>query len=318
MFVSAEQSFLFLFLCPLLLLLTFQVSEVTGKKHFLIEVEDAETESTDADNGAVVGSEEEVDGDGQDYGLDGLDGQPSEEDSKKKKGEVKVGAAEFQSNGTDYGDSPVGEIPDLGADFKSAYVPVDASVPIVHLDSHWNCPCLQKCKIEDTKCAKDCNKKCESQLGKDYALTGQKPSKLNKKHSKLDKKPSKLDNKPSKLNKKPSKGNRKPSKLNRKPSKLNRKSFHYQKTLNNRELPKLNKTSGGADYGDSPVGEIPDLGTDFKSAYVPVDASVPIILNENNFETGMNCPCFALRKCDEKKRKSKREKCVADCAKSCQ
>ena len=73
-----------------------------------------------------------------------------------------------------------------------------------------------------------------------------------------------------------------------------------------------------------------------------VDASVPIILNgepvfnineqwskpimgqlkifspEDNFETGMNCPCFALRKCDEKKRKSKREKCVADCAKSCQ
>ena len=42
-----------------------KVSEVTGKKHFLIEVEDAETESTDADNGAVVGSEEEVDGDGQ-------------------------------------------------------------------------------------------------------------------------------------------------------------------------------------------------------------------------------------------------------------
>merc|ERR1711934_1322326 len=171
MFFSAEQSFLFLFLCPLLLILTFQVSEVTGKKHFLIEVEDAETESTDADNGAVVGSEEEVDGDGQDYGLDGLDGQASEEDSKKKKGEVKVGAAEFQSH--------------------------------------------------------------------------------------------------------------------------------------------------GADYGDSPVGEIPDLGADFKSAYVPVDASVPIILNEDNFQTGMNCPCFALRKCDEKKRKSKREKCVADCAKSC-
>ena len=57
-----------------------------------------------------------------------MDGQASEEDSnKKKKGEVKVGAAEFQRNGTgwaDYGDSPVGEIPDLGDDFKSAYVPV--------------------------------------------------------------------------------------------------------------------------------------------------------------------------------------------------
>ena len=40
---------------------------------------------------------------------------------------MKVGAAEFQRNGTgwaDYGDSPVGEIPDLGDDFKSAYVPV--------------------------------------------------------------------------------------------------------------------------------------------------------------------------------------------------
>ena len=55
------------------------------------------------------------------------------------------------------------------------------------------------------------------------------------------------------------------------------KSFHFQKKLN-RKLPKLNKSvkvengskSSWADYGDSPVGEIPDLGDDFKSAYVPV------------------------------------------------
>ena len=39
---------------------------------------------------------------------------------------------------------------------------------------------------------------------------------------------------------------------------------------------------------------------------------------EDNFKTGMNCPCFALKKCDEKKGKDEREKCVDDCAKSCQ
>ena len=53
----------------------------------------------------------------------------------------------------------------------------------------------------------------------------------------------------------------------------------------------------GVDYGESPVGEIPDLGDDFKSAYVPVksfkycliqmlfqvDPSVPIVLLGKQF-----------------------------------
>ena len=63
-FVSAMQAFVFL--CLLLLILTFEVCIVhkvninmismakvnTGQKHFLIEVEEGEVESTDADNSA--------------------------------------------------------------------------------------------------------------------------------------------------------------------------------------------------------------------------------------------------------------------------
>ena len=78
------------------------------------------------------------------------------------------------------------------------------------------------------------------------------------------------------------------------------KTFNFQKTKN-RKLPELNRKvkedtaskSRGADYGDSPIGEIPDIGDDFKSAYVPVrtfifhliqmpfqvDPNVPILLN---------------------------------------
>ena len=75
MFISAKQNSFFL--CPLLLILTFEVcieinmmvkvNQATGKKHFLIEVEDGLIESTDAGNGAV-GSQEEEDGDGRKSG----------------------------------------------------------------------------------------------------------------------------------------------------------------------------------------------------------------------------------------------------------
>ena len=44
-----------------------KVNQATGKKHFLIEVEDGLIESTDAGNGAV-GSQEEEDGDGRKSG----------------------------------------------------------------------------------------------------------------------------------------------------------------------------------------------------------------------------------------------------------
>ena len=60
---------------------------------------------------------------------------------------MKSDAAAIKNIGVDYGESPVGEIPDLSDDFKSAYVPVksfkycliqmlfqvDPSVPIVLL-----------------------------------------------------------------------------------------------------------------------------------------------------------------------------------------
>ena len=40
---------------------------------------------------------------------------------------MKSDAASIKNIGVDYGESPVGEIPDLGDDFKSAYVPVKSS-----------------------------------------------------------------------------------------------------------------------------------------------------------------------------------------------
>jgi len=263
-FVSAMLHVSFL-LSPLLLILT---SQGTGKEHFLIEVEDSETESTNADNGAV-GSEEEVDGDGR---------------QADQKGEVKSDAASIKSVGADYGESPVGEIPDLGDDFKSAYVPVDADVPIVIQDKDWNCPCMAKCKIKDTKCAKDCAKTCEK--ARDYALNGQKVPKMNRKRTML---------------------NKKLPEFNKKLHKLNRK------------LPKLDKkvkvdaasNSSGADYG-----EIPILGDDFKSFQIPVYGDEPINANEENFKTGMNCPCLA--KCDKMTEKKKKNQCEIDCDKECQ
>merc|ERR1711990_1291324 len=242
-FVSAMLHVSFL-VSPLLLILT---SQGTGKEHFLIEVEDSETESTNSDNEAV-GSEEEVDGDGRKAG---------------QKGEVKSDAASIKSVGADYGESPVGEIPDLGDDFKSAYVPVDAGVPIVIQDKDWNCPCMAKCKIKETKCAKDCAKTCEK--ARDYALNGQKVPKMNRKLPKLDKK-----------------------------VKVNAAS-----------------NSSGVDYG-----EIPILGDDFKSFQIPVYGDEPINANEENFKTGMNCPCLA--KCDKMTQKKKKNQCEIDCDKECQ
>merc|ERR1719391_43955 len=111
-------------LCPIPLL--FLTSEGTGETRFLVEVEDGETESINADNGpnnGDVGSREDVDEDGRKAGQEALDGQPSQEVSKKsteeKKGELKSDAAAIKNIGVDYGESPVREIPDLGDDFKS-------------------------------------------------------------------------------------------------------------------------------------------------------------------------------------------------------
>merc|ERR1712179_694108 len=68
-------------------------------------------------------------------------------------------------------------------------------------------------------------------------------------------------------------------------------------TCNNNKVDRKNRT----------------LGNDF-SAQIPVDASEPIELTEENFATGMNCPCFA--KCD-KMGGSEKKDCETDCANTC-
>merc|ERR1719295_371986 len=92
-------------LCPIPLL--FLTSEGTRETHFLVEVDDGDNgPNNDADNGpnnGDVGSREDVDEDRRKAGQDALDGQPSQEVSKKsteeKKGELKSDAAAIKNIG---------------------------------------------------------------------------------------------------------------------------------------------------------------------------------------------------------------------------
>jgi len=93
--------------------------------------------------------------------------------------------------------------------------------------------------------------------------------------------------------------------------------------LSGQKLPKLNrqehsetsrkKKGKGKVDGERDDEDIQIHGKDF-SAQIPVDASVPIVFNDENFETGMNCPCFA--NCDQMGGDRKRD-CEKDCAKNC-
>jgi len=153
---------------------------------------------------------------------------------------------------------------------------------------------MAKCPIEDTKCAKDCAKTCD---GKDYSLDGPTPSELKRTLPKLNRKTFNFQ-KTQKLNETLPKLNKKRHKLNKKRPKLNKKP------------PKLNKKPATA---NRKMEKIPIHGADF-SYQMPVDASAPIVANDMNFITGMNCPCFA--KCNKMEGRRK-DTCEVDCDKEC-
>merc|ERR1712179_309253 len=107
-----------------------------------------------------------------------------------------------------------------------------------------------------------------------------------------------------KKHKKGKKKHKKGGKKHKKHKKGGKKQKDY--TLNGQRPPDLKKDNGTVSG--------PKQGEDFSAQLLPFD-NEPVVLNDDQIKTGMNCPCLA--KCDSKKGSSK-TKCEEECAATCQ